>query len=140
MKGVGSKLDFVLCHSDVGHTTVQYCDSKLFKMSFAPNRSILNPKFEGYKLSPVSELDAIHQFPLPGSGISQSTVSGGTHLAFQEVQSRVRQNHLAISVADPGIFAYIDKDFNFIIVAVEQVNSKNIMLSFNVSDITVEFL
>jgi len=89
-------------------------------MSFQPNRQLLNPKFDGYKLSPVSEADAVASFQLPGSGISQSTVSSQSHLFFPEVQSRIRHNHLAIA-QDNKSFCYIDKDGQVILITLDEV-------------------
>jgi hypothetical protein len=89
-------------------------------MSFQPNRQLLNPKFDGYKLSPVSEADAVASFQLPGSGISQSTVSSQSHLFFPEVQSRIRHNHLAIAQDDKSV-CYIDKDGQVILITLDEV-------------------
>jgi hypothetical protein len=89
-------------------------------MSFQPNRELLNPKFDGYKLFPVSEADAVAGFQLPGSGISQSTVSSQSHLLFPEVQSRIRHNHLAIAQGDRS-FCYIDKDGKVILITLDEV-------------------
>jgi len=89
-------------------------------MSFQPKRQLLNPKFDGYKLYPVSEADAVASFQLPGSGISQSTVSPQSHLFFPEVQSRIRHNHLAIAQDNKSI-CYIDKDGQVILITLDEV-------------------
>ena len=97
-------------------------------MSFQPKRQLLNPKFDGYKLSPVSEADAVASFQLPGSGISQSTVSPQSHLLFPEVQSRIRHNHLAIA-QDKKSVCYIDKDGQVVLVTLDEVCSYQQVLS-----------
>lgn len=97
-------------------------------MSFQPKRQLLNPKFDGYKLSPVSEADAVASFQLPGSGISQSTVSPQSHLLFPEVQSRIRHNHLAIAQDEKSV-CYIDKDGQVILVTLDEVCSYQQVIS-----------
>ncbi|KAG6830130.1 hypothetical protein H0H87_009028 [Tephrocybe sp. NHM501043] len=62
--------------------------------TFQPNRALLNPKFEGYKLDPVSQEEIVVRFPLQFKP-TQATVSGKSPLSFQEVQSRITHNHLA---------------------------------------------
>jgi hypothetical protein len=95
-------------------------------MSFNVKRSLLNPKFDGYKLSSISDRDCVSTVSLPAQGLSQSTVSVKSHLYFQEVQSRVRHNHLAVAidsaVSSPiATFAYIDKEMVFTSVLIDQV-------------------
>lgn len=107
-------------------------------MTFNVKRSLLNPKFDGYKLSPISEKDCVYTAPLPAQGLSQSTVSAKSHLYFQEVQSRVRHNHLAAAVSpdvsDPiATFAYIDKERGFTSVLIDKVRLILISYVFNVS-------
>lgn len=97
-------------------------------MSFQPKRQLLNPKFDGYKLSPISEADAVASFQLPGSGISQSTVSPQSHLCFPEVQSRIHHNHLAIAQEEKSV-CYIDKDGQVILITLDEVCSYQQVIS-----------
>ena len=97
-------------------------------MSFQPERQLLNPKFDGYKLSPISEADAVASFQLPGSGISQSTVSPQSHLCFPEVQSRIHHNHLAIAQEEKSV-CYIDKDGQAILITLDEVCSYQQVIS-----------
>jgi hypothetical protein len=95
-------------------------------MSFDVKRSLLNPKFDGYKLSSMSVRDCVLAASLPARGLSQSTVSAKSHLYFQEVQSRVRHNHLAVAidsvVSNPiATFAYIDRERVFTSVLIDRV-------------------
>lgn len=86
---------------------------ELLMSPFAPTRSLLNPQFEGYKLSftPSSHLQCI---TLP----QQATQSrrGINSRGFQEVASRVRHNHLAVGensavyIADDGSVVLVRLD------------------------------
>ncbi|KAL5525765.1 hypothetical protein ACEPAG_7102 [Sanghuangporus baumii] len=84
---------------------------------FVTNRSLLNPKFEGYKLSPLAQDDHVSRFPLTARP-TQANISGRsrTPLSFEEVQSRITHNHLAIS-HDSRSAIYIDDDLNAVRVA-----------------------
>ncbi|KAL5501082.1 hypothetical protein ACEPAH_9469 [Sanghuangporus vaninii] len=79
--------------------------------NFVTNRSLLNPKFEGYKLSPLAQDDHVSRFPLTAHP-TQANVSGRlrTPLSFEEVQSRITHDHLAISHDSRSV----DDDFNVI--------------------------
>ncbi|GJJ15759.1 hypothetical protein Clacol_010037 [Clathrus columnatus] len=59
----------------------------------APIRALLNPHFEGYKLS-FSPSPNLQQFSLP-QPVNQAR-SGLSSLGFQKVASRVRHNHLGV--------------------------------------------
>ncbi|TCD66614.1 hypothetical protein EIP91_001124 [Steccherinum ochraceum] len=53
---------------------------------FEPTRSLLNPKFEGYKLDALDQDKLISRFPLQHA-LSQTTLSGRVPLSFQEIQT-----------------------------------------------------
>ncbi|KAF9350604.1 hypothetical protein BGX34_001080 [Mortierella sp. NVP85] len=59
------------------------------------DRSLLNPKFEGYKLSFLEE-SRLHFLSIgtPGPGITVSKLSSTTKLSYRQIQSRIRHNHL----------------------------------------------
>lgn len=84
-----------------------------------PNRSLLNPKFDGYKLDPVSLEDTVARYALEHTA-TQASVSGRHHLSFQETESRIRHNHLTVS-PDGEQAVYIDKDLSVISVRLDQV-------------------
>ena len=84
-----------------------------------PNRSLLNPKFDGYKLDPVSEADTVARHALKHTA-TQASVSGRHHLSFQETESRIRHNHLTVS-PDGEQAVYIDKDLSVISVRLDHV-------------------
>lgn len=89
--------------------------------SFTPTRSLLNPKFEGYKLAPLSQEEAVTRYAL-GQKPSQTNVSGRSHVSFQEVQSRILYNHLAVSNQE-GQAAYVDRDLKVVSVRIDRVSA-----------------
>ncbi|KZT19450.1 hypothetical protein NEOLEDRAFT_1234336 [Neolentinus lepideus HHB14362 ss-1] len=85
--------------------------------SFVTDRSLLNPKFEGYRLHALSEQSHILRYPLPSDHKpTQTGVSGRTFLSFQEVQSRINHNHLAVKY-DRAIF--VDGESNVVLVELD---------------------
>lgn len=84
-----------------------------------PDRSLLNPKFDGYKLDPVSSEDTVAHHALKHTA-TQASVSGRHHLSFQETESRIRHNHLTVS-PDGEQAVYIDKDLSVISVRLDNV-------------------
>lgn len=93
-------------------------------MTFKIDRTKLNPKFDGYKLASLDEANTVRRIPLPANGISQATVSASSYLFFQEVQARIKFNHLAVG-SDSDTYAtlgYIDKDGTFTVVRLDKVD------------------
>ncbi|KAH8104546.1 hypothetical protein BXZ70DRAFT_594202 [Cristinia sonorae] len=86
---------------------------------FEPIRALLNPKFEGYKLDALDQEQAISRFPLRYQS-SQTTVSGRVPLSFQEVQSRIRHNHLVVGPARKAV--YVDAEFRVISITVDEAS------------------
>ncbi|RDB18017.1 NudC domain-containing protein 1 [Hypsizygus marmoreus] len=84
---------------------------------FTPSRSLLNPKFEGYKLDPISQADVVARFPLQYKP-TQATISGKTSFSFQEIQSRVTHNHIAVC-SDAGRALYVDSDSRVILIDID---------------------
>ncbi|KAK3814256.1 MAG: hypothetical protein J3Q66DRAFT_34491 [Benniella sp.] len=91
------------------------------------DRSLLNPKFEGYKLSFLEE-SRLHFLSIgaPGPGITVSKLSSTAKLSYRQIQSRIRHNHLhpgwnsfkpvsgdSSTVRDGVLFA-MDEDFMLI--------------------------
>lgn len=87
-------------------------------LSLRPDRHLLNPKFEGYKLDSLPE-DVISHHAL-NCKPTQSSVSGRAPLSFQEVQSRIRHNHLTVS-PDSREAIYIDSDLKVVSVSLQEV-------------------
>ena len=94
--------------------------------TFATNRTLLNPGFESYKLSPLDESEHVRRFPLTNQP-TQANVSGRTKtpLSFEEVQARIKHNHLGLAI-DGREAAYVDKELNFCIVEVDEVRSMQV--------------
>lgn len=86
---------------------------------FRTDRSLLNPKFEGYKLSIISQEEAVAQFPLVNRP-TQVVTSGKVPFAFQEVQSRITHNHLAVYNGS-GRAVYIDAEYSIILIDLDWV-------------------
>ncbi|KAJ7212132.1 hypothetical protein GGX14DRAFT_447561 [Mycena pura] len=92
---------------------------------FTTNRSLINPKFEGYKLGLVPQETCVARHTLP-YGATQSTVSTSSPLSFEEVQSRITHNH--ISVAPHALRAvYVDTQYRVILV---ELNTETLIPSF----------
>ncbi|KAI0754951.1 hypothetical protein C8Q80DRAFT_1117491 [Daedaleopsis nitida] len=88
-------------HQNIG-ATVYHCD----------NRSLLNPRFDGYKFSPLEHDEVASRFPLEHK-LSQTNVSGRAPLSFQEVQSRVTHNHLAVC-SQTNRAVYVDAELRVV--------------------------
>ncbi len=104
----------VFLYCDVGSITVI---ENMFTLH--PNRSLLNPKFDGYKLDPISSEDTVARHALEHIA-TQASVPGRHHLSFQETESRIRHNHLTVS-PDGEQAVYIDKDLRVISVRLDHV-------------------
>lgn len=90
-------------------------------MSFPdPNRALLNPRFDGYKFSRLEHDEVISLYTLKYK-VSQTNVSGHAPLSFQEVQSRVTHNHLAIC-SQSRRAVYVDADLRVIGIDVDEVS------------------
>ena len=85
---------------------------------FTPNRSLINSKFDGYKLDPVEHDNVMLNFPLPYQ-LSQIAPSAKSPLTFQEVHSRIRHNHLA--VGEDGRAVYVDSELKVIELILDEV-------------------
>ncbi|KAH7885275.1 hypothetical protein F5I97DRAFT_2062504, partial [Phlebopus sp. FC_14] len=82
---------------------------------FAPERTLLNPKFEGYKLQVIPQ-DGVARYDLQYKP-TQIATSGRSPLSFQEVQSRITHNHLALSTtADRGL--YVDAERRVVVIEI----------------------
>ncbi|EJD50529.1 hypothetical protein AURDEDRAFT_182440 [Auricularia subglabra TFB-10046 SS5] len=86
--------------------------------SFPPaTRALLNPKFEGYRLQPLEQSDAVFPYHLPAPA-TQSTVSGRAFLSFQEVANRIKHNHLSVAHNRPAL--YIDANGGVNLVTLDE--------------------
>ena len=89
---------------------------------FITDRNLLNPRFEGYKLSPLPQEEHVLRYPL-ASKPTQANVSGRTKvpLSFQEVQSRVTHKHLAVCRQSKRA-AYVDAGLTVIGIDVDEAS------------------
>ncbi|KAJ7670225.1 hypothetical protein B0H17DRAFT_1162181 [Mycena rosella] len=84
---------------------------------FATERSLLNAKFEGYKLDAIDQDNSVARYNLQYT-LTQATVSTHSPLSFHEVQSRITHNH--ISVAPHSSRAvYVDAQYRVILVELD---------------------
>lgn len=97
--------------------------------TFIPTRSLLNPKFEGYKLDPISQENIVTRYPLEYKP-TQATVSGGSTFSFQEVQSRITHNHIAVC-GEGHRALYADSDSRVVLIDVDAVSSGNLVRDIN---------
>jgi len=89
--------------------------------TFTPSKRLINFKFDGYKLEAIAQEKAVSRFPLQFTP-TQATVTGGTPLSFQEVQSRITHNHLAVE-SDSGRAIYVDSGYRIILVDLNKVST-----------------
>jgi hypothetical protein len=82
-----------------------------------PNRTLLNPNFDGYKLDPISSEDTVARHALKYTA-TQASVTGRHHFSFQETESRIRHNHLIVS-PDGEQAVYTDADLRVISVRLD---------------------
>ncbi|KIJ54937.1 hypothetical protein M422DRAFT_24802 [Sphaerobolus stellatus SS14] len=83
--------------------------------NFTPTRSLLNPHFEGYKLS-FTPTPNIQYVTLP-QHVNQAR-AGISSLGFQKVASRVRHNHLAVG-SGGNEAVYVAEDGSVTLVRVD---------------------
>ncbi|KAI0354943.1 hypothetical protein OH77DRAFT_1590313 [Trametes cingulata] len=90
--------------------------------TFNPDRSLLNPKFEGYKFAPLEYDEVTAHYALEHK-LSQTNVSGRAPLSFQEVQSRVLHNHLAVC-SQSRRAVYVDAELRVIGIDIDEATLK----------------
>jgi len=88
---------------------------------FRPSRSLINSKFEGYKLDLAPQEDDVAHYPLEYRP-TQAAISGKSFFSFQEVQSRITHNHLSVC-HEAGRAAYVDASSRVVLVDVDQVSN-----------------
>ena len=84
--------------------------------SFRPNRSLLNAKFEGYRLDPIPQEDVVQRYKLTRKP-TQATTSGKIPLSFQEMRSRISHNHLSVE-STSGRAIYVDENYAVCMIGV----------------------
>ena len=90
---------------------------------FELNRSLLNSKFEGYRFNALPQDNITRRYGLRHIPSQTNTSASGSlqPMSFQEVQSRITNNHLAIR---PGsaLGVYVDAEYRVIGVTVDPVS------------------
>ena len=87
--------------------------------SFQPDKSLLNAKFEGYKLDAIEQDAVLSRLKLEHP-LRQSSTAGKSPLTFHEVQSRIRHNHL--TVGPDGSAVYIDSELRVVRIVANDVS------------------
>lgn len=90
--------------------------------TFTPSKRLINFKFDGYKLEPIAQEKAVSRFSLQFTPSQATVTPGGTPLSFQEVQSRITHNHLAVE-SDSGRAIYVDSGYRIILVDINKVST-----------------
>ncbi|KAF9483370.1 hypothetical protein BDN70DRAFT_990400 [Pholiota conissans] len=83
---------------------------------FYPQKHLLNPKFEGYKLEAIPQDQAVSRYKLSRKP-TQATSSGTTPLSFHEMRSRISHNHLTVD-SETGNAVYVDEEYNVCLVGI----------------------
>jgi hypothetical protein len=87
---------------------------------FKADRSLINSKFEGYKLDPIEQEDHVSSYALPRK-VSQATVSASSrsriHIPFEDMRSRIRHNYLAVGLN--GETLYLDEDMGVNVIRMQ---------------------
>jgi hypothetical protein len=94
--------------------------------NFKLNRTLLNQKFEGYKLDPILQENAVKRYKLLKRP-TQATASTRSPLAFEEMRSRITHNHLAVDNAS-GLAVYVDDQYTVCLISVPTTISAVSML------------
>ncbi|GAA5882742.1 hypothetical protein JCM16303_006573 [Sporobolomyces ruberrimus] len=76
-------------------------------LSFTPERSLLQPKFESYKLALPTSSSPTQSYPLP-TPFATRPLSDGARLSFAETQARARHNHLGHG--ERGELIWVERD------------------------------
>ena len=92
---------------------------------FKPNRSFLNPKFEGYKFNPLpqNELTCRYGLQHKPSQTNTSASRSTQPMSFQEVQSRITHNHLTVR-PNSALGVYVDAEHRVIGVTIDPVSER----------------
>ena len=109
-------------YKQIGHVNIskqlKRRTASLLRMDhhFKLNRTLLNPKFEGYKLDPILQENAVKRYKLSRRP-TQATASTRSPLAFEEMRSRITHNHLAVESVS-GLAVYVDDQYTVCLISV----------------------
>ncbi|KAL8283338.1 hypothetical protein RQP46_005748 [Phenoliferia psychrophenolica] len=86
---------------------------------FTPDRALLNPKFESYKLQPAAA-SATSLYALPSPGLHLRPLPDHARLSYAEVQERVRHNHLSLGLGGEAV--YVNGELQVIAIQLDQTS------------------
>lgn len=88
---------------------------------------LLNPKFEGYKLKPFSEISSLIRAELAENNIQVfNDTKGDLRMGFRELQARIRYSQLIQGYPlddNRGSSFCIDKDYNLHLIVFDKVTN-----------------
>lgn len=88
----------------------------------------LNPKFDGYKLTPFNEASNVYRSSLIDQGNIQIGQTTSDHrLGFRDLQARIRYSHLIYGHPldhNRGSAFCIDQDYNLHMIVFDKVRKK----------------
>jgi len=99
--------------------------TSVHSQDFKPNRSLLNPKFEGYKFNPLPQDNLTRRYGLQykPSQMNTPTSRSTQPMSFQEVQSRITHNHLTVR-PDSALGVYVDTEHRVVGVTIDPVSER----------------
>ncbi|CAG8608255.1 6839_t:CDS:2 [Ambispora gerdemannii] len=88
-----------------------------------PDRNLLNPNFEGYRLTIFDDEEGLLRVPLPEPGINIPKVPVNSQLSYKEMHSLVHYNHLFAGFTAEGIgnAFYFDSELQIILVEYDPI-------------------
>jgi len=83
-------------------------------VTLTPNRQLLNPFFENYKLKTRSQSDIVKHFPLPGPVGIDVKVENKSSTPYEILKARGKFNHLFGDPSGKRSVYYIDERYHVI--------------------------
>ncbi|CAG8478576.1 12918_t:CDS:2 [Acaulospora morrowiae] len=109
-------------------------------VSLKPNRTLLNPKFEGYKLKLFEDQTRLRRFSISPPGISVSKIPLKSKLSYREIQNRIHFNHLFSGYeSDDGkkICFYFDRELSVSMIKYDPVFSSTFVEQIFTADFNI---
>lgn len=90
------------------------------------NPEKINPKFEGYKLTPCTEISNVSRFQLDQCNIQvYNDIKSDHRMGFRDLQARIRYSQLVHGFPldnNRGTSFVIDQDYNLNMIVFDKVN------------------
>nr|CAG8581230.1 14264_t:CDS:2 [Entrophospora candida]CAG8587510.1 7208_t:CDS:2 [Entrophospora candida] len=95
-------------------------------VSLKRNHSLINAKFEGYKLKLFDDTEHLKFYKLPQPGVSISKIPSNSKLSYKEIQNRIHFNHLFYGFGindDKATCFYFDLENRIILIEHDQATN-----------------